>query len=355
LDTLPSRTKVLKTATINSTTLKPSSFGTTITPGPLPTANATLAIKPAATKVKGTTPPPPLAGLAGPEPLLRLDKLSGGAGTPLKASGKDLFPPGTLAQLVMDKWGGADYYRAELHFVYGSQVIVAPMTAVEISYGYDPHPNETETDPNVLYIPISGSQYFRTVATRDIYERWYTGVVPTIPVTEDTVVTVYLKTKDGRPSNRMNFTYHPNQPQPPQPAQPPPGMMEDFLFVWRKDDQLEDATMSSNYPNIATTEMTMGYGRASRDTFLLGFSGDDTFHNTLVLKNGWTVKECHLFIHSSVGSGAEVTDCRPGTTSPFVKVHWYLDPTFVVPNDLTYSVRLTLTGPSGTRYDSPEK
>ena len=350
LDTLPARTQVLKTARINSATLKQSSIGAPIAPAPM--MDPQVVLNPGGKKVKVAPPPPPPPPppLAGPDPVLRLDKLTGCAGTMLKASGKDLFPPGTLVQLVKDKWGGPDYYNAELHFVYGSQVIIAPMTANETSYAYsDPHPNETETDPTVIYYPQSGTAYFNTVPAKDVYERWYTGVVPTIPVTEATVVTVYLKTKDGRPSNRMNFTY---QPQPLQPAQ---GMFDEFLFVWRQDDHLKDATMSSNYPNIATNEVNLGNGRASRDTFLLGFSGYDTFHNTLELKNGWTVKECHLFIHSSMGSGAEVTECRVGTSSPFVKVRWYLDPTFVLPNDLTYSVRLTITGPSGTRYNWPEK
>jgi hypothetical protein len=352
LDTLPSRTQVLKTARTSSATLKPDSISTPIASAPAPAPAPTMVFnreaKDRTRSAQPAPPPPPLSPLAGPDPVLRLDKLSGTPGTPLKASGKDLFPPGTRVKLVMDKWGGPDYYNAELHFVYGGQPIISPMKAVEIRYS-TAHPNETETDPEILYIPVPLTGYFTTVPARDLYERWYTGVVPNIPVTGNTVVSVYLKTKDGRASNRLNFTY---EPQAAQGAQPPSGIREDTLTsaYLRKNGEWTDLTLASSYPNVASNSINVSNGRISRDTFLLGFSGHDTFFNTRVLKNGWTVKECLVLIHASMGSGAEVTECRQGTSSPFVKIRWYLEPTFVLPNELTYSVRLVLVGPVGTSF-----
>lgn len=344
LNIVSSRTQVLKTATINSTTLKPSSIGTAITPAPAQDTTMVFDRENKTVKSAPTPPPPPPpAGLAGPMPVLQLDKLTGSMGTPLKARGSDLFPPGTPVRQVMDKSRGEDYFNAELHFVYGSQVIVATMKADETSFGNTRRPNETETDPTLYYVPRPGTQWTDAFPARDFYERWYTGVVPNIPVTIDTVVTVYLKTKDGRPSNRMNFTY---QPQPPQDER---GMSTDTLYLpYDGNLQFTDATLASSYPNVSTRHTMVENGRVSRDTFLLGFSGYDTFFNTLELKNGWKVKECVLILATSMGSGAEITECRQGTTSPFVKIRWYMDPTFVLPNELTYTVRILVSGRVGS-------
>jgi hypothetical protein len=85
----------------------------------------------------------------------------------------------------------------------------------------------------------------------------------------------------------------------------------------------------------------------------IGLKGDDHFYKTLQLKNGWVVDTAyveHIYIKESMGSpnraDAYVTEYRPGTASPYLKVHWWAEPM----NEIGYVPRVVIVGPKGTSW-----
>jgi hypothetical protein len=321
LDTLPSRTQVLKAAAPiqvvpltaeNRGVLKATLIGTTTTP-PSPMVNATMTI--VSPVVMGQAVPLPPRE---PVPKVNYSILAGGPGATIVVFGKDLFPPGTSAgRIYLDR--SAPSYNAELHFTTpDGQELTVTAGAVEDFYNGRVG-SETETDPQVSW---DG----RPLSTR--YQRYYVVSVPHVIAQQDTTLTMYFKTKDDRVSAPVNFTYK------------PPMRDEVMSLPIAANGQLYDSTISSVYPNISLTQ------NIKRDSFLLGFTGHDTFYNSYQLRNGWKVVSATVKLGYTVGGGAEVVESRVGTPSPYVKVRWYLEPTFLFSSDLSYSIKIHVRGPS---------
>jgi hypothetical protein len=212
----------------------------------------------------------------------------------------------------------------------GGQVFVASMTAREDRFISIPAHlgNDTQTDRGYTYVPhITGGQLIQ-VRIENTFARWYEGTVPTLPVVEDTMVSVNFVSKDGRPSTMQQFKY-----QPP--------MAEQFLYLPIADGRLVDSTLASVYPNA-----DLSRGDIRRDTFLLGFAGEDTFYETLQLKNHWKVVDAAVVINYSMLGGAQIIESMPGTNRPFVKVRWDLEPTFLLSNHINYSIKIRIRGPA---------
>ncbi|HEX7552372.1 MAG TPA: hypothetical protein VF378_02370, partial [Geothrix sp.] len=80
-----------------------------------------------------------------------------------------------------------------------------------------------------------------------------------------------------------------------------------------------------------------------------GGKGDDEFYRTQRLANGWMVVDARIFdswgnpgARADLGAGeATIAEFRPGTNSPFVKVHWWRDPGAL----LEYKIQVTVQRP----------
>jgi hypothetical protein len=316
LDTLPSRTQVVVQLTEqNRGTIKPTLIGATVLPTtttpPSPMANATVTIM--SPVVMGQTVPLPPRE---PIPVVRYSIMEGGPGAPMVVFGKDLFPPGTGAGRVRQNTAA---YPAEVHFITpdGQEITVAA-AAVEDFYNGRVG-NDTETDPQVTW---DG----RPFSTR--YQRNYTISVPHVVAQQNTTLVMYFKSTDGRVSPRVNFTYK-------------PPMRDEYMWLpIGPDGKLYDSTISSIYPNITLTD------KIKRDSYLLGFTGYDTFYNSYQLRNGWKVMGVEVKLGYGLGSGAEIVEHRIGTPSPYVKVRWYLEPTFLMSSDLAYTIKIHVRGPT---------
>jgi hypothetical protein len=60
-----------------------------------------------------------------------------------------------------------------------------------------------------------------------------------------------------------------------------------------------------------------------RETWFAGFNGNDEFYIQTQLKNGWVVASCAAVTLDYVSGGnysASISDCRPGTNSPYTKL-----------------------------------
>lgn len=342
LDSIPSRTEVLRKAPpVLRVAVTPSvvdrlrqaSLTKTVPPAPLPTIDPSGRTIVSGTLTKAPPPPPPpppTSGPVGPMPNVKLSTLTGGPGQSIHAWGADLFPPGTRFKQVMEWTGGPEQFRAELRFLVGGQVFVAPMTAREDRFISIPAHlgNDTQTDRGYTYVPHPTSGQLVQVRIEDKFARWYEGTVPTLPVIADTMVSVNFVSKDGRPSTMQQFKY-----QPP--------MAEQFLYLPIADGRLVDSTLASVYPNA-----DLSRGDIRRDTFLLGFAGEDTFYETLELKNHWKVVDAAVVIHYSMLGGAQIIESMPGTNRPFVKVRWDLEPTFLLSNHINYTIKIRIRGPA---------
>ncbi|WP_414664824.1 hypothetical protein [Horticoccus sp. 23ND18S-11] len=300
-------------------TIKPGvSVAMPAQPGPL---QATVSVLPGVV----TT-----AQFAGPEPILRFDVMRGSSGAPLKVWGKDLFPPKTGARRVLDQPAA---FAAEMHFVWGDREWVMPMTAWENFRGYEnQRDTETEDDRSGFQEYINGRWYVGEM--RIVYERGYTLNLPDIPALDDTIVTVFMKTTDGRRSKSYNFTYVPVRTTA-------------TLGLPFSNGRILDSKLSDVYPNADISK-----GSIRRDTLLLGFEGDDTFYHTTRLKNGWKVTAINLVIKAEHYAGAAIIESGIGTESLYAKIHWSLIPSFpsFELDLLDYTLIYHLSGPVGQPY-----
>jgi hypothetical protein len=92
-------------------------------------------------------------------------------------------------------------------------------------------------------------------------------------------------------------------------------------------------------------------------TDALGFSGNDEFWKTSILKNDWIVNQCDVqVLPESNSSSTTVTECHPGTNILHTRVHWSIDPSSAwinikAPSSIsTYAPSVTITGPKGLPY-----
>jgi hypothetical protein len=75
-------------------------------------------------------------------------------------------------------------------------------------------------------------------------------------------------------------------------------------------------------------------------------SNDDQFFPYLKLLGGWTTESVELRTDSGPGGGAYLADKREGTSSPFARVHWWVNPM----GEMKYSLAITIKGPAGVPY-----
>jgi hypothetical protein len=95
-----------------------------------------------------------------------------------------------------------------------------------------------------------------------------------------------------------------------------------------------------------------------------GNSKDDEYYRNTTLRNGWVVESAHL-AHvdwplvdgrytpvevigpsGTANANSYITDSRPGTSSPYVKVHWWYD----AGNSTGYALRVIIRGPKGVPH-----
>lgn len=184
----------------------------------------------------------------------------------------------------------------------------------------------------------------------------YFGRVPVIPGVVNVPISVFLKTADGRTSNRSALVYRPwlvtKVVQLPivdynvvNNVQTAPFNFLDWIWGYKTgldpDWRLYDSELDASY-----SDAHVSAGLIIRDTYLFGFYGNDVFYKTLQLKNGWTTVSAKVDVWEAKAAGAEVVDFTPGSTSLTCKVRWYLDPTFLDPNVLKYGVEITIQGPA---------
>jgi hypothetical protein len=79
---------------------------------------------------------------------------------------------------------------------------------------------------------------------------------------------------------------------------------------------------------------------------LWGFGDDDYFYQTKRLKSNWKVSYIDLTREVDNWGGATLMDSRPGTDSPYAKVHWWVEPI----SRLHYYISWHIEGPKGTSY-----
>ena len=84
-------------------------------------------------------------------------------------------------------------------------------------------------------------------------------------------------------------------------------------------------------------------GRIKRTFGLIGGKGDDEFQLSQKLLNGWRVQGARIISQVTGHANATVAEFRQGSDSPYVKVHWWGDAL----SSVTYSVEMTVSGPSG--------
>lgn len=95
---------------------------------------------------------------------------------------------------------------------------------------------------------------------------------------------------------------------------------------------------------------------ASHSGWLAGGRGDDTFFERLQLESGWVVERVALDLpggpdNSGLLWGARIVESRPGTSSPYVKVHSFYSPWYMgVTGGVQYFLRIFLRGPEGVPY-----
>jgi hypothetical protein len=187
----------------------------------------------------------------------------------------------------------------------------------------------------------AGEVHFLVAATRDLKAGvafWSAGqVLASMPMTDGIPAYggyVYLQRPDGQKS-----------------------ALRPFRFVPLYDVAVIGFPLSAQgYPfdSIISEGYDKQYGTVDHygDVFwgvFFGGKGDEEFYRTQRLANGWMVLDARLLdtwgnpgARASVGVGeATIAEFRPGTNSPFVKVHWWRDPGAY----LHYKIQITVQRP----------
>jgi hypothetical protein len=79
----------------------------------------------------------------------------------------------------------------------------------------------------------------------------------------------------------------------------------------------------------------------------IGHKDDDELFSAARLKNGWVVDSVTHALGGWGGHGSFVKEDRIGTDSPYVKVHWWVDPVW---SEIVYHVSIYISGPKGVPY-----
>jgi hypothetical protein len=112
----------------------------------------------------------------------------------------------------------------------------------------------------------------------------------------------------------------------------------------------EGSTERSLAPSVANVDGYVYGDVAHTAAIFWGFKGDDRFYMNAQTRNGWIVTGARLYglWLDRVGYGdAYLVNASPGTTSPFVQVHWWLDAAFALggSNSLKYQIRVAVQRP----------
>ncbi|HYL91207.1 MAG TPA: IPT/TIG domain-containing protein [Burkholderiales bacterium] len=88
-------------------------------------------------------------------------------------------------------------------------------------------------------------------------------------------------------------------------------------------------------------------------TSLFGGKDDDEFFRNTRLKNGWVTDSAYLCcvfgapVLAAGNGDAYIVEVRPGTDSPYLKVHWWAD----MFSDVIYRPQVVIRGPKGVPHD----
>jgi hypothetical protein len=139
---------------------------------------------------------------------------------------------------------------------------------------------------------------------------------------------VYVQAAGGQKSGISPFQFNPTLDYAQiQPA-------------WNEPDKKLDPADLWNDANIAFWHMGAGD--------LLWHSGDDLFYLTTTLKNGWVVDSVTVLLPETFGLGSNAynADARVGTSSLYLKIHWWTDPL----SSVQYAPIVSIKGPLGLPY-----
>ncbi len=149
---------------------------------------------------------------------------------------------------------------------------------------------------------------------------------------------VYVKRTDGSKTALVPFGFQPTS---------------DIVTFCSQNNEMD--TRIGNPGEITNTSV-------QHFTLFAGFAGYDELNLQQRLTNGWRIMAVELRalgcssqqagVYRSIPthSGAYIVDWRPGTDSPYVKVRWWIDPTFFDFNYLSYNLAITVTGPKGLSF-----
>ena len=106
-------------------------------------------------------------------------------------------------------------------------------------------------------------------------------------------------------------------------------------------------------PSIVNIDSANSFrtGRAVHSAAMFwGFTGNDKFYLNAQLRNGWVVTGASLlgpYLARPGHGGAYLVDARPGTTSPYVEVRWWLDAAVGIggSNELSYRISVAVQRP----------
>lgn len=166
--------------------------------------------------------------------------------------------------------------------------------------------------------------------------RW--SVVASVPyafdIAADYAGRAYIKI-DATNSNTVPFTYKPQ-------------IVHSVMGMTRVE-WLDDMTFGGSYGGWVDADL--GSGIVCHEMLpVLGDKGDDEWWKTFRLKNNWTVESVKVEGQTAMNNipfGCTVTSSRPGTNSPYIKVHWWFDRGGA---PFVYYATIFIKGPAGTHY-----
>jgi hypothetical protein len=162
---------------------------------------------------------------------------------------------------------------------------------------------------------------------------------------------LYVQTASGK-SNALAFQF-----QPALDVQQLPIGLGNVHFGGEFCGFPSNMPMGSDVVSVALQGGTANVQYCS--SLVQGSKGDDLYFQGNTLRNGWTLDSVN-FDKSACGAntggnGASIASSGQGTSTPYVDVHWWVDP---IVNDFTswnngvacYTLGLTITGPLGTPW-----
>ena len=168
---------------------------------------------------------------------------------------------------------------------------------------------------------------------------------------------LYVKTTDEQTSAPTAFRFIPRMDiatlyMPPITQNGP----NDYAFA--------DSTLSDDLPvgflDEPRPDLRSPNAEVHRWSGFFGNAANDTFYNTRQLQNGWKVRSCDTAMSNGAPgiqtsdpdhAYANITECRVGTSSPFVKMHWWMEGDYGInPQLLGYGFTVTIIGPKGMPY-----